>query len=205
MVAQGITRARLPARQRRDLHVRRSGRAGRARATRQYALGRRARIVAAAIWKARRGDRQCADRALSSARYARRRAPKPALILGFPVGFVGAAESKAMLADDSRGVPYRRRAWPARRQCDGCGRCERAGNGDRINDAQQRRLYGLGVGPGDPELITLKALRLLRQRPWSRTSSRRARRATRSASSKAHLHDDAAATAARVSRHDRSA
>ena len=32
-------------------------------------------------------------------------APKPALILGFPVGFVGAAESKAMLAADSRGVP----------------------------------------------------------------------------------------------------
>jgi precorrin-8X/cobalt-precorrin-8 methylmutase len=33
-------------------------------------------------------------------------APKPALILGFPVGFVGAAESKAMLAAHSRGVPY---------------------------------------------------------------------------------------------------
>jgi precorrin-8X/cobalt-precorrin-8 methylmutase len=33
-------------------------------------------------------------------------APRPALILGFPVGFVGAAESKAMLADDSRGVPF---------------------------------------------------------------------------------------------------
>jgi precorrin-3B synthase len=33
-------------------------------------------------------------------------APKPALILGFPVGFVGAAESKTMLAADSRGVPY---------------------------------------------------------------------------------------------------
>ncbi len=28
--------------------------------------------------------------------------PKPALILGFPVGFVGAAESKAELADDPR-------------------------------------------------------------------------------------------------------
>ncbi|MBW4520086.1 MAG: precorrin-8X methylmutase [Scytolyngbya sp. HA4215-MV1] len=33
-------------------------------------------------------------------------APKPALILGFPVGFVGAAESKAELATDSRGVPF---------------------------------------------------------------------------------------------------
>lgn len=33
-------------------------------------------------------------------------APKPALILGMPVGFIGAAESKDMLAADSRGVPY---------------------------------------------------------------------------------------------------
>jgi precorrin-8X/cobalt-precorrin-8 methylmutase len=31
---------------------------------------------------------------------------KPALILGFPVGFVGAAESKAALAENSRGVPF---------------------------------------------------------------------------------------------------
>ena len=33
-------------------------------------------------------------------------APKPALILGFPVGFVGAVESKAELAANSRGVPF---------------------------------------------------------------------------------------------------
>lgn len=33
-------------------------------------------------------------------------APKPALILGFPVGFVGAAESKAALAENSRGIPF---------------------------------------------------------------------------------------------------
>jgi precorrin-8X/cobalt-precorrin-8 methylmutase len=33
-------------------------------------------------------------------------APKPALILGFPVGFVGATESKAELAANSRGVPF---------------------------------------------------------------------------------------------------
>ena len=33
-------------------------------------------------------------------------AAKPALILGFPVGFVGAAESKAALVEDSRGAPF---------------------------------------------------------------------------------------------------
>ena len=32
--------------------------------------------------------------------------PKPAVILGFPVGFVGAIESKAALAENSRGVPF---------------------------------------------------------------------------------------------------
>ena len=31
---------------------------------------------------------------------------KPALILGFPVGFVGAAESKAALVAHSHGVPF---------------------------------------------------------------------------------------------------
>ncbi|NEP06594.1 MAG: precorrin-8X methylmutase [Okeania sp. SIO2G4] len=31
---------------------------------------------------------------------------KPALILGFPVGFVGAAESKAELVANSRGIPF---------------------------------------------------------------------------------------------------
>jgi precorrin-8X/cobalt-precorrin-8 methylmutase len=33
-------------------------------------------------------------------------APKPALILGFPVGFVGAAEAKAELIANPRGVPF---------------------------------------------------------------------------------------------------
>ena len=33
-------------------------------------------------------------------------APRPALILGFPVGFVGAADSKAELARDSRGCEF---------------------------------------------------------------------------------------------------
>ena len=33
-------------------------------------------------------------------------APKPAAILGVPVGFVGAAESKEALAANSRGTPW---------------------------------------------------------------------------------------------------
>ncbi|WP_321844821.1 precorrin-8X methylmutase [Paraburkholderia bannensis] len=33
-------------------------------------------------------------------------APRPALILGMPVGFVGAAESKALLASAALGVPF---------------------------------------------------------------------------------------------------
>ena len=32
--------------------------------------------------------------------------PRPAAIIGFPVGFVGAAESKAELADNPRGAPF---------------------------------------------------------------------------------------------------
>jgi len=33
-------------------------------------------------------------------------APKPAAVLGIPVGFVGAAEAKDALAADSRGLPF---------------------------------------------------------------------------------------------------
>ena len=33
-------------------------------------------------------------------------APRPAAILAFPVGFVGAAESKQALIDHNAGVPY---------------------------------------------------------------------------------------------------
>lgn len=32
--------------------------------------------------------------------------PKPAVIMAFPVGFIGAAESKAELAANSRGIPF---------------------------------------------------------------------------------------------------
>lgn len=46
------------------------------------------------------------------------------------------------------------------------------------------RLIGLGVGPGDPELITVKALRLLRESPVVAYFVAKGKRATPSASSK---------------------
>lgn len=39
------------------------------------------------------------------------------------------------------------------------------GRGEAMGAGMSGTLYGLGVGPGDPELITLKALRLLRAAP----------------------------------------
>ena len=50
--------------------------------------------------------------------------------------------------------------------------------------AQPGRLLGLGVGPGDPELITVKALRLLRESPVVAYFVAKGKKVTRSASSK---------------------
>lgn len=49
---------------------------------------------------------------------------------------------------------------------------------------QPGRLIGLGVGPGDPELITVKALRLLRESPVVAYFVAKGKRATHSASSR---------------------
>ncbi len=72
-------------------------------------------------------------------------APKPAAILGIPVGFVGAAESKEALAArfTRRAVPDRAR--PHGRQRHDRGGRQRAGEGGTMSAA---RLIGVGVGPG---------------------------------------------------------
>src|SRR3546814_20788150 len=72
-----------------------------------------------------------------------------------------------------RAHPLRHCAGQAGRQIPGLGGAE-AGHpierGEAIgSDAMTRTmtgtLYGLGIGPGDPELITVKALRLLKAAP----------------------------------------
>lgn len=106
MVAEGMTRARLPANNPvictlRDPSV--PGMASEAGNTRS--------AVALELWRPHlEGSVVVIGNAPTALFYLLEMldagAPKPALILGFPVGFVGAAESKAMLAADSRGVPF---------------------------------------------------------------------------------------------------
>jgi precorrin-8X/cobalt-precorrin-8 methylmutase len=106
MVAEGVTRARLPANNPvictlRDPSV--PGMASEAGNTRS--------AVALELWRPYlEGSVVVIGNAPTALFYLLEMidagAPKPALILGFPVGFVGAAESKAMLAADSRGVPF---------------------------------------------------------------------------------------------------
>lgn len=106
MVAEGITRARLPANNRvictlNDPSVPECARA----------LGNTRSAAALELW---RPDLEGSVVVIGNAPTALFHlldmldagAPKPALILGFPVGFIGAAESKALLAADSRGVPF---------------------------------------------------------------------------------------------------
>jgi len=106
MVAHGITRARLPARSEiicmlNDSRVPKLA----------EELGTTRSAAALDLWRDRLAG---AVVAIGNAPTALFRllelidggAPKPAAILGIPVGFVGAAESKEALAADPRGVPF---------------------------------------------------------------------------------------------------
>ncbi|SDS51131.1 precorrin-8X methylmutase [Pseudomonas oryzae] len=106
MVAEGITRARLPAGNEVICTLHDAGVAELARE-----LGNTRSAVALERWRERlAGSVVVIGNAPTALFYLLEMldagAPKPALILGMPVGFIGAAESKEMLAADSRGVPY---------------------------------------------------------------------------------------------------
>ena len=106
MVSEGITRTRLPANNEIVCTLHDEG-------VREMALelGNTRSAVALELWRPHlEGSVVVIGNAPTALFYLLEMldagAPKPALILGFPVGFVGAAESKAMLAADSRGVPF---------------------------------------------------------------------------------------------------
>ncbi|GGU60102.1 precorrin-8X methylmutase [Pseudomonas defluvii] len=106
MVAEGITRARLPANNEVICTLKDDSVPDLARE-----LGNTRSAVALELWRPYlEGSVVVIGNAPTALFYLLEMidagAPKPALILGFPVGFVGAAESKAMLAADSRGVPF---------------------------------------------------------------------------------------------------
>lgn len=106
MVAEGITRPRLPKNNRVICTLHDDGVPGLAQA-----LGNTRSAAALEHWREHlEGSVVVIGNAPTALFYLLEMldagAPKPALIIGMPVGFIGAAESKDALAEDSRGVPY---------------------------------------------------------------------------------------------------
>jgi precorrin-8X/cobalt-precorrin-8 methylmutase len=106
MVAHGVTRARLPAGNAVLCTLRDAGVPALAEK-----LGTTRSAAALELWAERLAGAVVAIGNAPTALFhllemLDKGAGKPAAILGIPVGFVGAAESKDALAADSRGVPY---------------------------------------------------------------------------------------------------
>ena len=106
MVAHGVTRARLPAGNEVICTLRDPRTAGIAEA-----IGNTRSAAAIDLWGERmKGAVVAVGNAPTALFYLleklRDGAPKPAAIVGMPVGFVGAAESKDALAENSYGVPW---------------------------------------------------------------------------------------------------
>jgi precorrin-8X/cobalt-precorrin-8 methylmutase len=106
MVARGVTRARLPADNEVICTLRDPRTADIARE-----IGNTRSAAAIDLWVDRLAGSVVAIGNAPTALFyllekLRDGAPKPAAIIGMPVGFVGAAESKDALAENSYGVPY---------------------------------------------------------------------------------------------------
>lgn len=106
MVAHGVTRARLPAGNEVVCTLRDPRTAALARE-----VGNTRSAAAISLWGERMAGSVVAIGNAPTALFyllelLRDGAPKPAAIIGMPVGFVGAAESKDALAENSYGVPF---------------------------------------------------------------------------------------------------
>lgn len=106
MVAHGITRARLPV----DNEVVCTLRDPRTPVLAER-IGNTRSAAALELWRERMGGALVAIGNAPTALFhllemLAAGAPKPAAIIGMPVGFVGAAESKAALAEGRHGIPY---------------------------------------------------------------------------------------------------
>jgi precorrin-8X/cobalt-precorrin-8 methylmutase len=106
MVAHGVTRARLPAGNEVICTLHDPRTPGLAKE-----IGNTRSAAAMKLWVDRLGGSVVAIGNAPTALFhllemLRDGAPKPAAIIGMPVGFVGAAESKAALAENSFGVPF---------------------------------------------------------------------------------------------------
>ncbi|MER8710782.1 precorrin-8X methylmutase [Mesorhizobium sp. M1295] len=106
MVSDGVTRARLPAGNEVICTLRDPRTADIARK-----IGNTRSAAAIDLWGERMAGSVVAIGNAPTALFyllekLRDGAPKPAAIIGMPVGFVGAAESKDALAENSYGVPY---------------------------------------------------------------------------------------------------
>jgi precorrin-8X/cobalt-precorrin-8 methylmutase len=106
MVARGVTATRLPASNEVICTLRDSNTAQLAKK-----IGNTRSAAAIDLWGERMAGAVVAIGNAPTALFyllekLRDGAPKPAAIIGMPVGFVGAAESKDALAENSYGVPY---------------------------------------------------------------------------------------------------
>ena len=204
MVAAGVTRARLPAGN--DVvctlsDPRVAGARGRAR---HDPHRRRDRAVARPARGLARRRRQRADRALPPARGARGgRRPRPAAVIGVPVGFVGAAESKDALAAHAAGLGAPRRPRPARRQRDRRRRRQRARERGRMT-APAGRLLRRRRRPRRPGAADGQgAARRSRRRTSSPTRTRGTAAASRGGSPRRTCAPGVLEVALTLPRHDR--
>ena len=154
-------------RQRRPVHPRRPGHRRRRAPGGHHAVGRGGRPLAPRSRRRRGGRRQRADGAVPAARAGRSPAPPRPAAVARPAGRVrrrrrvqGGAGRRSTTASRTspstagaaaaRWRPPRSTPWPARRSSSTMTHRHAAtGRGPRS-------LFGVGVGPGDPELMTLR-------------------------------------------------